>query len=252
MADFATAKIARLIAVTTALGLAVVGLANAGELKLTASDWAPYVDSTRYGHGSVPTMVTTAFERAGYDVELTFEPWPDSIEKTASGEYQVLIGAWRTEAREESLAFSVPYLINEVTLMKMSNNPARIRVRDDLDGMKIGIVGDFAYANQPYDTADLDIIEFDDVTASVETLLAGDIDVVVGDRNVLRHQVDLHTAGATVDVLPIVLERRSLRIAVTRQRDDHEEIIAAFETAIEEMKTDGTYNSILANYRISF
>lgn len=242
----------RLIVLATVSSLVTAGLATGEELRLTASDWAPYVDSTRYGFGSVPTMVTTAFERAGYDVELEFEPWPDSIEKTASGEYHVLIGAWRTGAREESLAFSDPYLVNEVTLMKMSNNPARIRVRDDLIGMRIGIVGDFAYANQPYDTADLDIVEFGDVTSSVEALLAGDIDVVIGDRNVLRHQVDLHTAGATVDVLPIALERRSLRIAVTRQRDDHEEIIAAFDKAIDEMKTDGTYNSILANYRISF
>jgi len=44
---------------------------------------------------------------------------------------------------------------------------------------------------------------------------------------------------------------RGHRIAVSRTRPDHDEVIEAFEAAIASMRSDGSYNQLLANYRIS-
>jgi polar amino acid transport system substrate-binding protein len=52
-------------------------------------------------------------------------------------------------------------------------------------------------------------------------------------------------------VLPKPLITRSLRIGVSKQRPDHAEIVAAFNRAVTQMKEDGSYNSLMANYRIS-
>jgi polar amino acid transport system substrate-binding protein len=53
------------------------------------------------------------------------------------------------------------------------------------------------------------------------------------------------------DVLPDALMKRGLRIAVPKSRPDHEEIIAAFDAAVAEMRADGTYDALLASFRVS-
>jgi ABC-type amino acid transport substrate-binding protein len=67
----------------------------------------------------------------------------------------------------------------------------------------------------------------------------------------LRHEVDLVSGAKFVRIIPDALQTRGLRIAVSKQRKDHAEIVAAFNEAIAAMREDGSYNSTLANYRIS-
>ena len=48
--------------------------ANADELRLTASDWPPYVDSHVQRSGFAVALVSRALERAGYDVSIDIGP----------------------------------------------------------------------------------------------------------------------------------------------------------------------------------
>jgi ABC-type amino acid transport substrate-binding protein len=51
--------------------------------------------------------------------------------------------------------------------------------------------------------------------------------------------------------MPEPLLTRGLRIGVSKEREDAAAIVEAFEQEIAKMQEDGSYNAILATFRIS-
>jgi polar amino acid transport system substrate-binding protein len=221
------------------------------ELSMTASSWPPYVYDKRHSNGFLVALVSDALKRAGYQANMVVEPWPNALEATQNGDYDVYCGIWFTDDRAETLTFSEPFIDNEITFAKRSDRDFQFRNRADLNGLKIGVVDDYAYSDKAYDTTGIDIAEAGSVGENIKRLLAGDIDLILADRRVVFFEVDKLGAAKKITVLPKLVNTRGLRIAVSKKRTDHREIITAFEKAITAMKADGRYNAILANHRIS-
>ena len=227
-------------------------LASGAEvLRITANVWPPYVDDKMSGNGVAIALVTEALERAGYEVKLGLEPWPKALEATREGLYDIVCSIWFTEDRSATLAFSEPYIENHIKFVKRSNSDLQYHDRSDLDGLRIGIVNDYAYSAQPYDTTGIEVTESDSVKNNIERLLNDEIDLVLADSRVAFYEVDELRAAKRITVLPKPVITRGLRIAVSKQRPDHAEVVAAFDRAVAQMKEDGSYNTLMANYRIS-
>jgi polar amino acid transport system substrate-binding protein len=223
----------------------------AEELRLAANEWPPYTFADVYRQGVATALVTAGLERAGYTSRVTIMAWPKVLDTTRRGDNDVIIAAWFREERNAELAFSQPYLTNELEFLTRDDVQVRELSREALAGYRIGVVEDFAYGEQPYDTTGLDIVVGATVRDNVRALFARELDLVLGDERILRHEVDLVSGAKFVSFVPEPLETRGLRIAVSRARDDHADIVAAFDAAISAMREDGSYNSVLANYRIS-
>lgn len=231
--------------------LAFATHAHAQELKVVASVWDPYVSASMERNGVAPALVRTALRRAGYRVQLYLDDWPRSLTATEAGDFDAIVGVWYTDERAGVLAFSEPFMQNRLQFMKRAADDIQLRNRDDFVGLRVGIVEDFAYSEQQYDTTGIDIVSGGSVGENVDRLLANELDLVLGDHLVLRHEADQRRAAKRLEILPLVLESRSLHLAVSRKRPDHSQIVTAFDKSIAAMKADGTYNSMLANYRIS-
>lgn len=232
------------------LVLLTVG-AKAQELNLTASTWSPYVDARLYEHGVAIAVARAALERAGYGSNLTVGSWPQVMVATQNGTYDVLVGVWFTEERSAELAFSEPFLDNDIKFLKQSGRDIQYRNLDDLIGLRIGVVSDYAYSREAVDTAGIEVAVASSVRENVEGLLAGELDLVLADARVAMYEVNQLVVAKDVTLLPEPVITRGLRIAVSRARADHDEIVETFDAAIESMRSDGTYAGLLANYRIS-
>lgn len=234
-------------------GLLLTGQAIPSDepLRVVASEWSPYVSASVPRNGVAPQLVITALRRAGYRVQLYIDDWPQSLTATQAGDFDAIVSLWYTEERAESLAFSEPFMMNDLQFMGRSADLITLNSREDFVGLRVGIVEDFAYSEQQYDTTGIDIISGGSVGENIDRLLAGELDLVLGDSLVLRHEADLRRAAKRVEVLPLVLESRGLHLGVSRLRADHTEIVQAFNASIEAMKADGSYASLMANYRIS-
>jgi polar amino acid transport system substrate-binding protein len=240
-----------LISLALLTALTMTQATGAEVLKITANIWPPYVDDQMSGNGVAIALVTAALERAGYTPELTIEPWPEALDATRDGRYDVVCSLWLTDERAAELAFSEPYLQNHLKLIKRANSNIQYFDRDDLVGLTIGTVSDYAYSAQPYDTSGIEVTESGSVRDNIQSLLANEIDLVLADSRVAFYEVDELRAAKQITVLPKPVNSRGLRIAVSKSRADHAEIIAAFDQAVAAMKEDGSYNSLMANYRIS-
>ena len=241
-----------ILALLTALAVFAFTLpAHSETLRLTASAWPPYVDPTTRASGFAIALVTTALKRAGYEFVLTVEPWPTALEATVAGKYDVVGALWFREERGESLAFSEPYIDCEIALIKLATSDFRFSGRDSLVGLKVGVVDDYAYSREAADRSGIDVVSGGTVAENVARLRTGEVDLVVADRRVALFHINEGARAKMFDVLPDPLLRRGLRIAVPKSRPDHEEIIAAFDTAIAELRADGTYDALLASFRVS-
>jgi polar amino acid transport system substrate-binding protein len=244
--------IRKLLPLLTALfGLSVMTLASADSLRMTANIWPPYVDDRMSGNGVAIALATEALVRAGYPTDLVLEPWPRAMEATESGEYDVICSLWLTDERSATLAFSQPFIENHIKFVKRSNSDIQYYDRDDLEGLRIGVVDDYAYSAEPYDTSGIDITESGSVRGNLKRLLNGEIDLVLADSRVAFYEIDRLVAAKNLTVIQKPVITRGLRIAVSRQRSDYAEIIAAFDRTVAQMKEDGSYNTLMANYRIS-
>lgn len=241
----------RIVTLLVAGLLAFAADANAQELKVVASVWEPYVSASMERNGVAPALVRTALRRAGYRVQLYIDRWPRSLTATQAGNFDAIVSVWYTDARAETLAFSEPFINNRLQFMKRAADDIELRNREDFVGLRVGVVEDFAYSEQQYDTTGIEIVSGGSVGENVEQLLNGELDLVLGDHLVLSHEADQRRAAKRVEILPLVLESRGLHLGVSRKRLDHAEIVTAFDKNIAAMKADGTYNSMLANYRIS-
>lgn len=238
------------LAALTLLLCMVASAADADELRLTASEWRPYVDPESPRAGFAVYLVSTALERAGYDVSIDTGPWPQALEDMIEGKSDVFATLWFTDERAGSLLFSEPYIKNEMAFVRRSDSGIHYRTREDLDGLRIGIVNDYAYASNA-NTEGIEIVSSGSVSDNIALLREGELDLVLADRRVALAEINERALARSFDVLPEPLFRRGLRIGVSRQRDDAAEIVAAFEDEIAKMREDGSFNAILATFRVS-
>lgn len=234
--------------------LLLITLANgatAEEIKLTATDWPPYASTQLYRNGVAIVLTEEALERAGYTTTTTIAPWPQALESVADGTYDVVTSVWETDERSEKIAFSAPFMNNYIIFIKRSGSPAQFNETDDLQGLRIGVVTDYAYSNQPYDTSGIEISEAGSVQENINLLLKDELDLVLADGRVAAYEIDQMVVAKELTVIRNPLITRGLRIGVSRQNPNHEKVIAAFDKSIAEMRKDGSYSAILATFRVS-
>ncbi len=241
------------------LPLWVVGLvlsmsAGAEELNVVASPWPPYVAHKLERHGLAVHLATEALQRAGYPSHVTLMNWPKDLEGTKSGAHDVIASVWFTQERAQHIAFSKPYIVNETRFVKRRDAPHQFNAPSDLKGLRIGVVKDYAYGGD-VSPLELDVtpVFTGSVLENLRNLIAGELDLVLADERVALYELNVNLYGGIRKtlVLPNAYSSRGLRIGVSKRRPDHAEIVNRFDAAIEAMKADGSYATILASHRIS-
>lgn len=222
-----------------------------GTLRMAISDWPPYVETTAPDGGLAIELVRTALERIDYDMAIVDEPWSRTLEGASIGVYDALAAAWYSDRRGATFLFSKPYLTNQIKFIKRKDHPFQFRTMDDLKGQVIGIVKDYAYDDQFDNARGLTRFVNNHVLENLLLMLQGQVDVTLDDEMVLQYEIAKYMANSRdqLEILPKPFVTRGLCFAMNRQHPKAKEIIKAFDDEIAEMRTDGTYDRILAKRR---
>lgn len=221
-------------------------------LNLVGSSWPPFSEQSLPGNGMATQLVAEAMRRAGYETKFVVGSWERVLMGAGMGSGGVIIGVWRTDERAQTFAFSKPYLQNVIRVVKLKNTDYTFQqlLQGQRKDLAMGLVRDYAYGDILDQFERHPRFEENQLQQILLKLAQGRVDFTIGSELALRYSINSYfSVDADKFELSPPIALRGLRIAVSLQQPNHAAIISGFETAIEEMKSDGSYHRITEPYR---
>lgn len=215
-----------------------------------SGNWPPYADEALPEQGLAIDLVTTALKRAGYNLKVTTASLEQILEGSKTGRYDVFATPWYTMDRAQYLDFSQPYLESSVHFIKRKDTPFEYTRFDDLEGVRIGVIKNYAYDEDFSSSSLIERIDAGSLKDNLKKLIGKEIDITLDDERVLRYTLNQSMPDnvATLEILARPLATRGVNIGVSRNNPDHARIVADFNQAIAEMKNDGTHTRIVQKH----
>lgn len=243
------------VALTLAAALLLAGLGPAradGTLALaTGNDYKPFTDQSLADGGFATDLVLVVLDRAGYDHTLQWVPWKRAETGTAETQFTATFPYFKTEERATVFHYSDPIYTVEARLFAAADAPDAGSVAE-LEGRTLCVPLGYAVATSLEDAVGDDRIKRDmppEMSNCFKKLAAGRVDMV--EASVLQGWDLVDSLGidrADLKLLSMVVDENTLHFIVSRSLPQGEEIIAAFNQALAEVKADGTYDALIAKH----
>lgn len=164
--------------------------AERDKLHLASLEWSPYVSHTLPEEGLVSAVVKAGAKESQLPVSISYFPWSRAVQAGLEGEdFAGYFPAFYLKEREKTCYFSNTLGNSTIGFAYLKNKRFDWATLTDLKGYNIGIVHEYANG-EGFDRLVKQHILTTDAAPSdisnVRKLLAGRVDVIVIDKNVLR------------------------------------------------------------------
>lgn len=186
------------------------------------------------------------------DCKPTFKgtAWDGIFAALASGEFDVLMSAITILPEREvsgKAKFTDPYYsVGQVIVVKADNTTINgvADLASATVGVQQGTTGDTA-ATKTGGVPDANMKRFDSNALAIQALKNGDIDAVVCDDPTAQRYVSGEPGMFRIAGEPFTHEDYGILVPV-----DRTDVLAAFNAAIDTLKTDGTIDALLAKWKV--
>ena len=210
----------------------------------TNAAFPPYemVDENNNIIGIDAEIAAAVAEKLGMELEIKDMAFDSLITAVSSGAIDVaLAGMTVTEERKEAVNFSDSYATG-IQVVIVTDGSA-IATIDDLAGKKIGVqsgtTGDIYCAGDYGEDA---VARYDNGALAVQALLNGQVDCVVIDNEPAKAFVE---ANEGLKILETEYITEEYAAAISKENT---ELLDKFNTALSELKADGTIDEIVGKY----
>lgn len=219
-------------------------------LRLVADPWPPFNDATLLHNGLASDLVATALQRAGYATRYVQVPWERALQGVEKGTYDVLISAWYNDERATFGHYSQPYLTNRIRFLRRKGSQVEFAQLSDLYPYSIAVVRGYAYSSAFDKDSRLNKVGVAGFAMGARMLHAGRVQLTLEDELVARYHLSRSLAGIAdqLEFLPQPLSESGLHILVSRRHAQHQQIVEAFNQAIEAMRADGSYAELFRRH----
>lgn len=220
--------------------------------------WEPYqyVDVDGVVRGLDIELISNVLEDIGCQAEFVQGTWVNLLEDLRNGDVDMLLGASKTDAREEFAYFSEPYRMEEFSLYIRKDDPKRAAY-DDIDafianGSKIGVVGDYYYGPRISILLDGNATSKFFVSGimgelNVARLLDMDIDGFLEDSFVGASMVRRKALGDYIVAHGFTVETGDIYVMFSRASVTEEQV-NTFSQALDTFKNSASYTEIVGKY----
>lgn len=231
--------------------LAVMGNAEVPaqqpEFQVVTGELAPYT-FTENGElsGFVVEIVQDVINRVGFPHDILVEPWKRAL--VNSHARRITFPLIRSADREADYTWIAPLASDGSAFVVRAKDPTNYTSMDDFKGLRIGVL---LGARTTTILEELGFTHIEPVSTTeqnVKKLLAGRIDAWFESE--LMVQFTLKKMGIGDDQVTIAFRRPKAPMYIVASPDIPESVIAAWRSAIDAMKADGTYQKILEKYGI--
>ena len=231
-----------------ALALLLGSTALSAQTITAAGDpWPPFLDPDHPQQGVATELVKAAFASQGDELKLDFVPWQRALEGVKEGEYDVLIGAWKTQEREGFLKYSEPYMFNDVKFIKKKGSDFEYSGMDSLTGKTIGTVRGYGYGDAFENATNFKREDAANLMPSILKVIGGRIDLTLEDEVVAKSLISKENPEALeqIEFVAKPMSSNGLYVASGLKNPKHDEIIASLNKGMAAIKADGTFDAIL-------
>ena len=220
---------------------------SAQTITAAGDPWPPFLDPDHPQQGVAIELVKAAFASQGDELKFTFVPWQRALDGVKEGEYDVLVGAWKTQEREGFLKFSEAYLSNDVKFIKKKGSDFEYTGMDSLTGKTVGIVRGYGYGDTFEKATNFKKEEAANLMPSILKVIGERIDLTLEDEVVAKSHISKENPEALeqIEFVATPLSSNGLHVAAGLKNPKNEEIIASFNKGLAAIKADGTFDSIL-------
>lgn len=224
-----------------------VSQASATDFKIMTEEYPPF----NYSEGGKLTGLSTDVmmelaKRVGHSSEFEMLPWARGYNLIQKKSGQILFSMTRTEAREELFKWVGPVASNKWVLFAKKDSGLTIASLED--AKKVKKIG--TYKEDAAETflkeegfTNLDSVVNDEL--NVPKLMAGRIDLwIVGELQGIYKA----KAKGVADDLEKVMDIKDTQLYIAFSKDTADEDIAKWQKALDDMKADGSYDTILKKY----
>ncbi len=224
----------------------------AGEkLVLAGPPWAPFLYEENPHTGLASEIVTAAFAKSGYEVEILPLPWRRIMWHVESQEIDGVAGIWRSAERDEMLHFSTPYHVNRIVIASNQETPIIDGQLEHLHGQKVGFRRGAYYGDAIMEDDDIQRQAVSNDRNMLHMLAAQRLDAGIGDYLILEHiiRANPHLRAR------IHLDRESLvdipiHVAMVEGRGDAGQRTEDFNRGLQQLHDSGRLLEILQDYGV--
>lgn len=176
-------------------------------------------------------------------VKPDFQPtkWDGILAALSSERFDVVINqVGITDERKAKFDFTQPYTVSGVQILVRQGDEAKINKPADLSGKAVGVVLGTTYEKWLRDNVpDADIRTYDDDPTRNQDLLVGRIDAILNDRLIVGNLLTRYEGKIVAGGEPFAKQEMAIAL-----RKDNPEFLAALNQAIDELRADGTLETI--------
>lgn len=182
-------------------------------------------------------------ERLGVEVEYVATPWDSMFAALEADRFDLVANqVTYNEERAELYDLSDPYVETGGVLVVAEDNPQDIQALADLDGMRAAENLTSSWAELAEENG-AEIVGVDGMTEAMSSLKEGRVDAIVNDKLAVRNYI----ATTPNPGVKVVDETDEVSQSVFAAKKDSG-YMPAINTALEEMRADGTIDAIYDEY----
>ena len=216
------------------------------ELRLASDVYPPFTDKPGKQAFALE-LVHEALKRSSVEAKSDILDFGLVLEQINERKYEGSAALWKSKDRETYLMYSDPYLENRLVLVGRAGSDVSAASLAELKNKRVSIVSGYAYGTSIYTTPGVIILPGRSDQDNLETLLEGKTDYMLVDELLIKYMLEYQHSEVKkyLAVGNKAIITQPLHFAILKNLPDAEEIIDLFNSNIEEMMADGTYNQIL-------
>lgn len=178
-------------------------------------------------------------ERLGVKANFIATKWDGLIGGLKADKFDIIIGQMTvTEERKKSVDFTDPYVITGSVLVTREDTNDITKL-EDIKGKKVGVGGGTTFEEVANSVEGADVKLYKAVSDYIQDLTNERLDVIINDQLLISYNIKENKLP--IKIASDIVNKDEIGMAVNKGNED---FITKVNTALTEMKDDGTYNEI--------
>lgn len=226
-------------------------------VRLGAHAWGPYLGKTLPNHGLAADIVSSAFAQSGYKTVIEFMPWNRVGDSMKNGELEGSLASWYSADRKQHVAFSDAYIENRLVFVKRDNDPFEFTSAEQSKhelknkSYRLGVFEDYSYGKEFDKISPLFQVETRNYCSQLfRDVASKELDLALVDHWIAQQELNdkEHIADHLTQVSG-VLATRTLHVTISKNINDSEKLINAFNLGLQRLKENGDYDKLLKKHQ---